>query len=194
MNNLQNLFIKIILMIIICSFNTNIYPNKNQENINFILNERIKNISLLSVDFKQTDTNNQTSSATMLIQKPFKFRVNYYPPFPIVIIGNKNYTAIYDYEFDSFTRIKPSENIFNFLVEKTNNPLKGFSILSSKKTEINKINYYKVSLIHKISSKKFDIYFNTKGIFLDKMIIFEEDGEIKIDFSNPQKLQNIKST
>ena len=36
----------------------------------------------------------------LIIDKPHKFRCNYYAPFPLVIVGGSNYVSVYDYEND----------------------------------------------------------------------------------------------
>ena len=51
----------------------------------------------------------------LIIDKPYKFRCNYYEPFPIVIIGNKNYVSVYDYEMEHLAGLRQMK-IFNFLL------------------------------------------------------------------------------
>ena len=153
---------KLIFVFVIefCLSHINIYSQQNHIEVANLLNKKLKAINMLAVDFTEIDSKNNITKGKMLIQKPLKFRINYYPPFPLMIVGNKNYITIYDFEFNSFTRIKSSENILGFLVENNSEFLESFSIINSWKKEIEKIKYYKISLLHKISNKKFDIYFN----------------------------------
>ena len=57
--------------------------------------EYIRDIQSIAVDFTQEDSHENKASGKLLINKPFKFRCNYYAPFPLVIIGNKNYVSVY---------------------------------------------------------------------------------------------------
>ena len=79
----------------------------------------ISSIKSIAVEFIQEDSTGRLAEGMLIIDKPYKFRCNYYEPFPIVIVGNKNYVSVYDYEMGQLSRIKANENIFNFfLVDK----------------------------------------------------------------------------
>ena len=77
--------------------------------------EYIRGIQSIAVDFTQEDSHGNKAGGKLLINKPFKFRCNYYSPFPLIIMGNKNYVSVYDYDMQHVSRIKAEENIFNFL-------------------------------------------------------------------------------
>ena len=77
--------------------------------------EYIRDIQSIAVDFTQEDSHGNKASGKLLINKPFKFRCNYYSPFPLLIIGNKNYVSVYDYEMENISRIDTKDNVFNFL-------------------------------------------------------------------------------
>jgi outer membrane lipoprotein-sorting protein len=74
----------------------------------------ISSIKSIAVEFIQEDSTGRLAEGMLIIDKPYKFRCNYYEPFPIVIVGNKNYVSVYDYEMGHLSRIKANENIFNF--------------------------------------------------------------------------------
>lgn len=146
----------------------------------------IANIQSIAVEFTQSDNSNNLAQGMLIIDKPYKFRCNYYEPFPIVIIGNKNYVSVYDYEMENLSRIKASENIFNFLLIDNIDFDKHFELLSSQKLG----DKYIVKLKHLDSGKLSEISFDRQSKQIQMMKIFEENNIITLAFGPTQKILN----
>jgi outer membrane lipoprotein-sorting protein len=145
----------------------------------------LEQIKTLAVDFKQVDSKGEEAHGKLLINKPYTFRCNYYPPFPLVIIGNKNYVTVYDYDMKQASRIKSSENIFNFLLADQVDFDKyfQFEVATENESEIY------VRLYHDLSERRSAITINKNSGQITNMKILEEDNVIEISFSNALKVQ-----
>lgn len=139
--------------------------------------EKIKSIK---VDFQQVDSTSKTVQGTLLISKPYRFRCNYYEPFPLVIIGGSNYVTVYDYELDQASRISAAENSFNFLLTDTKNFSKSFIIEETGEDS----NFMKVKLRHKDFDKTSRIIIQKKTQQIKLIEIFEDNNVIKIELKN----------
>ncbi len=149
----------------------------------------INNIKSIAVEFSQEDSTGRKAEGMLIIDKPFKFRCNYYEPFPIIIVGNKNYVSVYDFEMGQLSRIKSEENIFNFLlVDKVEFDNK-FSVLAAKEIR----DEYVLTLKSEELNKKSEIWFNKKTKEIKKMVIFEENDTITLKFGNTNKISTVDS-
>lgn len=159
-------------------------------NISEEIKSYIGSIKSIAVEFTQEDSTGRLAEGMLIIDKPYKFRCNYYEPFPIVIVGNKNYVSVYDYEMGHLSRIKSDENIFNFLlVDKVSFDNK-FEILSAKENN----NSYVLRLKNHDLNKISEIWFDKKNKNIQKMQIFEENNNITLTFGNTMKISNIASS
>ena len=150
----------------------------------------IENIKSISVEFTQSDNSDILAHGMLIIDKPYKFRCNYYEPFTLVIIGNKNYVSVYDYEMENLSRIKASENIFGFLLSDNIDFDNQFEILSAAARGPQ----YIVKLRHNDSSKMSEISFDIKSKQIQFMKIFEENNIITLTFGATQKIQDVSNS
>jgi len=162
----------------------------NASDISEEIKSYISSIKSLAVEFTQEDSTGRLAHGMLIIQKPYKFRCNYYEPFPIVIVGNKNYVSVYDYEMGHLSRIKAEENIFNFLLVDTVSFDNQFEILSAK--ELN--NSYVLRLKNHDLNKISEIWFDKKNRNIQKMQIFEENNSITLTFGQTMQISNIATT
>lgn len=147
----------------------------------------ITNISNVAIEFAQSDSRGNLSEGMLIISKPYKFRCNYYSPFPLLIIGNKNYVSAYDFEMEHLSRIKASDNIFNFLLVDNIKFDQELQVLSTKEDEY--------SFLFKLKSNKTDkvaeLSFDKMSKNINYMKIFEDDNVITINFKDsiiPKKI------
>lgn len=149
------------------------------------LKSYLREIKSIAVDFSQEDSNHNKANGKLLIDKPAKFRCNYYYPFPLLVIGNDNYVSVYDYDMKYISRIKPQENIFNFLLEDSIDFDKYFQFESA----INQGNLFQITIYHTLSERRSRISFNKQTKQITKLEIFEEDNVINIKFDHIAKVQ-----
>lgn len=145
----------------------------------------LREIKSVAIDFTQEDSHGNKAEGKLLINKPYKFRCNYYPPFPLVIISNKNYVSIYDYDMQQASRVKMTENIFNFLLEDK----EGFDKHFTFKSAIDKGNIFKITIYHSLTERRSEITFNKSTKQLQMMKIFEDGNIITITFNKIVKVQ-----
>ena len=144
----------------------------------------LKEIKSLAVDFTQTDSKGYVTTGKLLINKPYKFRCNYYPPFPLVIIGNKNYVSVYDYDMKNLSRMKSTDNIFNFLLTDSDFD-KHFQIESAQENA----NYIIVKFYHDVSERSSQITFDKTTNQIHSIEVFEDNNIINIVFDKVLKVQ-----
>ncbi|MFK7973731.1 MAG: outer membrane lipoprotein carrier protein LolA [Rickettsiaceae bacterium] len=162
----------------------------NELGITDTIKSYITGIKSIAVEFVQTDNHNKPVRGMLIIDKPYKFRCNYYRPFPLLIVGNKNYVSIYDYEMKSLSRIKSEENIFNFLLMDDINLNSQFEILSAKESSngayIIKLKNHNLNTINEIS-------FNKKNKNIQQLKIVEENNIIVITFEHTEVINQISN-
>ena len=146
----------------------------------------LSTIKSIAVDFEQSDSNGESASGKLLISKPYKFRCNYYSPFPLLIIGNKNYVSVYDYDMETTSRIKPSDNIFNFLLTNDIDFEKHFRLDSTTENG----DMLTVTLYHAPTDRFSEITFNQRNQQLQTIEIFEDDNIISLKFANINKISH----
>lgn len=145
----------------------------------------LREIKSIAVDFIQEDSAGKQAEGKLLINKPSKFRCNYYSPFPLVIIGNANYVSVYDYDMKHVSRIKAEENVFNFLLEDSIDFDKYFKIEST----INQDNMFKITIYHTLSERRSQITFDKETKQMKMLKILEDDNIITIKFNHIAKVQ-----
>ncbi len=152
----------IFLFLGMTSFVVSIFANQNSANSNYkILYDYVKAVRSVVINFHQKDTlQNIDIYGQWIIDENHNFRINYYPPSPFLIIGNKNNISIYDYDMETIVRLESKEywNIFS---------------------EYNEEKFVKLFLINSIS------YVDDECII--KITSLNSDNEIQIKFSESKK-------
>lgn len=178
----------IALLILIASSPIFAAESKLSDKTNNKISEQIKNYlnntKKLAVEFEQTDTRGGSARGMLIIDKPHKFRLNYYDPFPLLIIGNKNYVSVYDYEMQHFARIKAEENIFNFLLLDNAEFTKQFQIIAQKEYA----DVYELALYHEGVGRTSNVAFDKSTGHIRTIIIYEDDNVITLQFSETKLL------
>ena len=144
----------------------------------------LREIKSVAVDFIQQDSRSRVTRGKLLINKPHRFRCNYYPPFPILIVGNKSYVSVYDYDMEQLSIIKPQDNIFNFLLEDEIDLEKDFTFESIREDG----HLLKIAIFHKESERKSNITFDKQTKELKMLEIIEEDNIITVTFDKINKV------
>jgi outer membrane lipoprotein-sorting protein len=147
----------------------------------------IADIKTAAIEFTQQDSEGNIAHGTLVIDKPYKFRCNYYKPFPLLIIGNKNYISVYDYEMKYIARIKTTENAFNFLLLDRIDFQNQFEILQITDQDNKYIMKFRSIMEDRIS----EIVFDKTLKQLKKLTIFEEDNHIVLTFGKNIKLSDL---
>jgi len=177
---------KIFLLVITCIFINSItaFGETDKAAISELKNY-LRAIKSVAVDFTQEDSKGHVAEGKLLISKPYNFRCNYYPPFPIVIIGTKNFVSMYDYDMDQVSRIARSENVFNFLLEDNENFDKNFIF----KSAVSEGNLFKVNIYHTVTERSSEITFNKTTKQIESLKIFEDNNVVAITFDRIVRVQ-----
>lgn len=180
--------IRFILFCLIHCFNFSIFAQNSNDTAIHELELYVKEISSVAIDFKQTDSDGHIAMGKLLIDKPLKFRCNYYAPFPLLIIGNKNYLSVYDFEMEQLSRVEAAENIFRFLLMDDIEIEKYFDI----KSIITQNNIIKFVLYHKDSNRLSAISFDKSNKQITQMEIIEGDSTTNIAFNSVRKVSRFE--
>jgi outer membrane lipoprotein-sorting protein len=162
----------------------------NATDISTEIRSYINQIKSVAIEFTQVDSAGRKAEGMLVIDKPYKFRCNYYRPFPVVIVGNKNYVSVYDYEMKNLSRIKAEENVFNFLLLNNNNLRDQLNILSAKEKD----GSYILRLTHPNLNKISKIWFQKETKNIQKMQIIEEGNIITLTFGETRKIHKVSSS
>lgn len=177
----------LIVILILITLKINIAFGSKQEAITETIKSYIQNIHSVAIKFEQSDTKGTKARGILIIDKPYKFRVNYLPPFPLLIVGNKNYVSVYDYEMENLSRIDAKDNIFNFLLVDKINFENQFEVISAKDDN----GHYKLKLKHLDSGRSSEIVFNKTTHHITMMTIFEDDNIISLKFDVTKNLSKV---
>jgi outer membrane lipoprotein-sorting protein len=145
----------------------------------------LRTMKSIAVDFTQEDSKGNITQGKLLISKPYNFRCNYYPPFPIIIVGTKNFVSMYDYDMEQVSRIARDDNIFNFLLEDNENFDKDFVV----KSVINEKEFSRINIYHKVTERHSEITLNKANKQIELLKIFEDTNVVTIKFDKIVKVQ-----
>jgi outer membrane lipoprotein-sorting protein len=159
----------------------------SNDHISDKIKKYLDNIRTMAVEFEQTDAKGASAKGMLLIAKPYKFRCNYYAPFPLLIVGNKNYVAVYDFEMEHFSRIKAEENVFNFLLLDKTELDNQFDIIAQNENPDN----YELILRHEELGRTSSIIFGKKSGQIERIKIEEDDNIISIKFAQIKDLNKL---
>lgn len=148
----------------------------------------LQNLQSASLDFVQVDSRGASAEGKLIIVKPHKFRCNYYAPYPLLVLGNKNEIVVYDYQLEQTTRISADENLFNFLLMDSKEWEKNFEVRDVAQ-EGDAVLY---KLYHAVTDRFISLVFQNNKFELKQIIIDEPDGNvIEIVISNVTKIQKV---
>lgn len=177
---------KIFFLIIVCIFTNSIAAFGLDDNADILeLKTYMGMMKSIAVDFTQEDSQGNIAQGKLLISKPYNFRCNYYYPFPIIIVGTKNFVSIYDYDMEQVSRIARGENIFNFLLEDNENFDKDFvveSVVSEKYL-------LRIKIYHKVTERHSEITLDKANKQIESLKIFEDTNVVTIKFDKIVKVQ-----
>ncbi len=139
------------------------------------------------MDFVQNDSYSyqQSEGTVVLMASNKQFRINYYYPSSLLIVGNEYLVSVYDYEFDSVIRLSSDEYFNIFFFDQYEQFAKNFKITQNtfdKKYEI-------FSVINRNTQMKIDLKFDIKSQELKTLKLVELNGEIITNFIYSQKIR-----
>lgn len=134
----------------------------------------LTSLKSVAMEFTQTDSRGKVAKGKIIILKPYRFRINYYSPYPLLMLGNKKEVIMYDYELAQTTRVDAKKNIFNFLLIEQKDWEKNFRIDSI--TEVGE--HITAKLYNDDADRTIHITLNTKPLEIRKIIIDEPDGNM----------------
>ncbi|MGI4775562.1 MAG: LolA family protein [Janthinobacterium lividum] len=181
---MRQFFLFHVVILFLCSANAD---SSNEDNILRFKNY-LKNIDSIAADFTQTDSQGVWAKGKLLISKPYKFRCNYYFPFPLLIVGNKNYVSVYDYDMEQLSRIKTEENVFGFLLTNNVEIDKNFDFESFEEDK----DIFTVTLYHSSTSRRSSVRFDKIGKRIKSLEVFEDDNHITINFDSIKQVTNFQ--
>jgi outer membrane lipoprotein-sorting protein len=164
---------------IVSAENTNDLIQKIQQNL--------KKLDKVAIEFSQTDKNNNVAEGKLLIQKPSFFRCNYYPPYPLLIVGGKKYISMYDYSLETISYVSARDNIMNLLF--SGDFSRSFKIIDV--VEMSK--YVAFKLIYTEKEQPLEVFFDNKSFNLVRIVFIElDEPSIVIDFAQPVMVKSFK--
>ncbi|HJK87344.1 MAG TPA: outer-membrane lipoprotein carrier protein LolA [Candidatus Megaira endosymbiont of Hartmannula sinica] len=137
------------------------------------------------------------------IKKPHKFRISYEKSYPLLIIGNKNYMTIYDYDNNTITRLNKDKNPLSLFTNVSSDINKHFKYigyrearwhdLNNKDKYTDKEKYTEIFLEHIASDKLISLILNNnslESLINSKKKILTNKSNI-ISFSKPSIILKI---
>ena len=126
------------------------------------------------MDFNQIDSRGQGASGKLIISKPHRFRINYYPPYPLLLLGNKSEVIMYDYSLQQTTRVDAKENLFNFLLVDMKDWEKNFRIENILESDGD----ITAKLYNYATERTISMVLSSQPLALKRIIIDEPDGNV----------------
>ena len=134
----------------------------------------LSGLKFVAMDFNQIDSRGAGASGKLIINKPHRFRINYYPPYPLLLLGNKSEVIMYDYGLQQTTRVSASENLFNFLLVDMKDWKKNFRIENIFEADGN----ITAKLYNYATERTIAMVLSAKPLELKRIIIDEPDGNV----------------
>lgn len=132
--------------------------------------EKLNHVALKFTHYTLTSNN----TGVLILQKPYDFRLNYDEPYPLLVVGTKNFISMYDYDLEELSKIDASSNDVTFLLMDT---------ISDDKYEIVSCFMNKdrigMDLLNKSNNIMSNIYFTRfpkDKLKIESMTIHQSDG------------------
>jgi outer membrane lipoprotein-sorting protein len=184
----MNIFTKLkntISFLILLSYHIAIADNTND--LIQKIQQNLKGLDKVAIEFVQTAKNNNIANGKLLIQRPSFFRCNYYPPYPLLIVGGKRYISMYDYEMETVSFINLKDNIIHLLFDVNFGSY--FKILAALETS----KYIALKLIYEKNQQPLEVFFDNKSFNLAKVVFTElDEPSITIEFDKPVAVKKFK--
>lgn len=148
----------------------------------------LTSLQSVAIDFKQEDSRGASASGKLVIVKPDKFLCNYYAPYPLVIVGNKSYVSVYDFDLEQLSRIKTADNMFNFLLTDSGDIEKNFHVNKAARMS----GYVEIELYHTELDRTTTVIVKLPEYRLQSIITDEADGNIiTLHIENIQTIKGV---
>lgn len=155
----------------------------NNHNSSFVIKEALyniekylNNISSLTADFIQIDSNGESSIGILSVLRPGKLRWQYNHPVPILIVVNDSLLTYYDFELKQVSHASATNNMIGFLAKKNISFSKDF-IINDIVNSAGNIRLY-LSQFQQDRNEKINLIFNQNPIFIKKIEILDEYGNL----------------
>ncbi len=132
----------------------------------------LNGITTLTAKFLQIDATGESSTGDLYILRPGKLRWEYHQPIPILVVVNGSLLSYYDQELKQTSHGSSNNNLVGFLARKNIS----FNQDVVVKDVILKSGAIKVKINQ--AAHNINLIFNDKPIYLKKMEIFDEMGNI----------------
>ena len=159
-NSWFNLFIipkHTIFCLILLSYNIS-YAEVDNKLIQRI-QQNLAKLNKVAIDFIQHDNKKIYAQGKLLIQRPNFFRCNYYPPYPLLIVGGEKFISIYDYDMKTITRIR-QQNLLSMIfcdgLEKNAN----FEFTNTSQND----HFFIIEMLYSESGQKISLFFDKKSL------------------------------
>ncbi len=139
-----------------------------------IFTQYLSSLQSVAMDFNQIDSRRAGATGKLIIQKPHRFRINYYPPYPLLLLGNKSEVIMYDFGLHQTTRVDAKENLFNFLLVDMKDWEKNFRIEDIFESDGN----ITAKLYNYATERTISMVLSEHPLELKRIIIDEPDGNV----------------
>ncbi len=153
--------------------------NGSQDRVMSIFKQSLSKYKQFALKFTQIDSSGVQSSGILIIEKPHKFRCNYFDNGNYIIIGGKNYVSIYDDEMGNLSRVNATENVFYFLLHENIIIDKNIQLLDFSESS----NSISANFTHKDYDKQVKLTINKDNLAFKEMLIIEHHNLIRIKFN-----------
>jgi outer membrane lipoprotein-sorting protein len=80
-----------------------------------LLKNYLKSLKSVAIDFEQI-LEDESAKGMLLIKKPHNFRCNYFSGSDLLIVGNRKFISIYDYNLNELSNIDRKDNMLHFII------------------------------------------------------------------------------
>jgi len=182
----QKSMLRLAIILFLCIATSHASDNASSQDID-IFKAYLKKLNSVAIDFTQTDSDDVEAEGKLLIVKPHKFLCNYYAPYPLLIVGNKSYVSVYDYDLEQLSRVPTDENMFNFLLTDKGEIEEHFHIEHILRNG----NDFIVNLYHAESERRTIVTFDIINQRLKSIVTHEPDGMIiTLAVTNIEQIKN----
>jgi outer membrane lipoprotein-sorting protein len=160
-----------IIIVFFISISAHGLNNQQQTLVNNI-QKYLNSIDTLTAKFLQVDVNGDSSTGDLYLLRPGKLRWEYHHPIPILVVVNGSLLTYYDQELKQVSHGSANNNLAGFLARKEITFNKDVTV----QDVVVKAGTIKIKITQEANS--INLIFNEAPIYLKKMEIFDEMGNI----------------
>jgi outer membrane lipoprotein carrier protein len=138
----------------------------------------LNNITSFVADFTEVGEEGNVRTGIFYLSRPGRFRWQYHPPTPFLIVANGSLLTYHDMELNQKTYLSLNNNLAGFLIKKHISFTDGVKIVGSKQGA--GLTHITIVAENKPTAEKITLVFSDKPILLKQLEVFDANQHLTV--------------